>query len=108
MLRIDVAISNARRRVGDPPRLEAIEPELRKSINGELCCQRVRPRSLEAVALGIIAHAWQPCGHDPVWVKPVATKLISANVGSPSHHADRCDHGPSSTASCGCPEHVPA
>src|SRR5262249_9515682 len=60
------------------------------------------------MALGVIAHARQPRSHDPVWVKPVPTKLISADVGSPSHHADRCNHGSSSTASCGCPEHVPA
>ena len=59
------------------------------------------------MALDVIAHARQPRSHHPVWVKPVPTKLVSTNLRSPSHHADRCNHGSSSTASCGSPRACP-
>src|SRR5262249_47182400 len=108
MLRIDVAFGNTRRRVGDPPRLEAVEPEFWKSVDGKLFRERVRPWSIEAMALHVAAHARQPSRHDPVRIKPVPTKLVSAKACPASHHAYRRNHGSPSSASCACLEHVPA
>src|SRR5215207_282158 len=62
LLGIDVALRNARRRVGDPARLDAFEPKLREAIDVEFPRQRVRPWRVEAMALNVVANARQPRG----------------------------------------------